>query len=97
MKRCRSLPAAFAAVVVSAVLAACGGDDNNGAGNAPTITTLSNRADLVSGGDVLVEVKMPPVGSASSLKVDVNGTDESSAFTKDGSGRSRARTGCHSA
>ena len=87
MKRCRSLPAAFAAVVVSAVLAACGGDDNNGAGNAPTITTLSNRADLVSGGDVLVEVKMPPVGSASSLKVDVNGTDESSAFTKRSDGR----------
>ena len=88
MKRCRSLPAAFAAVVVSAVLAACGGDDNNnGAGNAPTITTLSNRADLVSGGDVLVEIKLPPVGTASSLKVDVDGVDVTSAFATRSDGR----------
>ncbi len=90
MKRCRSLPATFAALVVSAVLAACGGDDNGGGGNAansPTITTLSNRADLVSGGDALVEIKLPPVGSASTLKVDLNGTDVTSAFTTRSDGR----------
>ena len=81
MKRCRSLPAAFAAVAVSAVLAACGGDDDNGVVNPPTITTLSNRADLVSGGDVLFEVKLPPGAAASKLKVDLNGTDVTSAFT----------------
>ena len=87
MKRCRSLPAAFAAVVVSAVLAACGGGGGGGTSNAPTITTLSNRADLVSGGDVLVEVKLPPIGAASSLKVDVDGVDVTSAFTTRSDGR----------
>jgi len=87
VKRCRSLPAAFAAVVVSAVLAACGGGGGGGTSNAPTITTLSNRADLVSGGDVLVEVKLPPIGAASSLKVDVDGVDVTSAFTTRSDGR----------
>ena len=87
MKRCRSLPAAFAAVVVSAVLAACGGGGGGGTSNAPTITTLSTRADLVSGGDVLVEVKLPPIGAASSLKVDVDGVDVTSAFTTRSDGR----------
>jgi hypothetical protein len=48
---------------------------------------LSNRADLVSGGDVLVEVKVPPIGSASNLKVDLNGTDVTSAFTTRSDGR----------
>jgi len=87
VKRCRSLPAAFAAVVVSAVLAACGGGGGGGTSNAPTITTLSTRADLVSGGDVLVEVKLPPIGAASSLKVDVDGVDVTSAFTTRSDGR----------
>ena len=77
MNRCRSLPAAIAAVVVSAVLAACGGDNNNSGAalNPPTITTLSNRADLVSGGDVLVEIKLAAGVAPSSLVVSVNGTD----------------------
>ena len=29
---------------------------------APTITVLSNRADLISGGDALIQVKLPPSG-----------------------------------
>jgi len=48
---------------------------------------LSTRADLVSGGDVLVEVKLPPIGAASSLKVDVDGVDVTSAFTTRSDGR----------
>ena len=89
MNRCRSLPAAIAAVVVSAVLAACGGDNNNSGAalNPPTITTLSNRADLVSGGDVLVEIKLAAGVAPSSLVVSVNGTDVTSAFTKRADGR----------
>jgi hypothetical protein len=60
VKRCRSLPAAFAAVVVSAVLAACGGGGGGGTSNAPTITTLSNRADLVADCVLLVNAYQTP-------------------------------------
>ena len=85
MNWCRSLPAAFAAVVISTVLAACGGDDNRPA--AATITTLSNRADLVSGGDVLLQVTLPDPSLAPSLKVTANGTDVTSAFKTRSDGR----------
>ncbi len=53
----------------------------------PTITTLSNRADLVSGGSALVEIKLPEGAIASRLKVDVNGTDVTSAFVQGSDGR----------
>jgi hypothetical protein len=87
VQRSRSLPAAFAAAVVSSLLAACGGGGDGGS-NAPTITTLSNRADLISGGDALVEIKLPAfVGASSGLKVDVDGTDVTSAFTTRSDGR----------
>ena len=80
----RSLPAAIAGIAV-ALIAACGGGDNSPP--AATISTLSNRADLVSGGDVLVEVKLPDRSLASSLHVTVEGTDVSSAFTTRADGR----------
>lgn len=41
------------------------------------IKTLSNRADLISGGDALVEIEAP---STAGLRVDVNGRDITSAF-----------------
>ncbi len=83
----RFLSAAFAAVVVSSLLAACGGDSVNIPGGT-TITTLSNRADLVTGGDALVEVKLPAAAvDPSSLQVDLNGTDITSAFTRRSDGR----------
>jgi hypothetical protein len=74
----RPLAAACAAALVSFVLVACGGDGSPAAGT--TVTTLSNRADLVSGGSALVEVKVPPGVSTASLKVDRNGTDITAAF-----------------
>ncbi len=42
------------------------------------ITTLSNRADLVSGGDALIEVRLPKKISA--VKVKLNGEDVTGAF-----------------
>ena len=53
---------------VLAALSACGGSDEL----APVeIQTLSNRADLVSGGDVLVEIVPPPGADATGLTVRV--------------------------
>src|SRR6188474_3263913 len=39
------------------------------------VVTLSNRADLVSGGDALVEVRVPKGVALSRVKVTRNGTD----------------------
>jgi hypothetical protein len=73
--------AALAAVVgICLALSSCGGGGND-AIVGMTMQTLSNRADLVSGGSALVEIKLPAAASASQLKVDVNGTDVTSAFT----------------
>ncbi|HEX7435919.1 MAG TPA: DUF6351 family protein [Caldimonas sp.] len=52
-----------------------------------TIQTLSNRADLISGGSALMEVKLPAGAIATQLKVDVDGTDVTPAFTTLGNGR----------
>jgi hypothetical protein len=83
----RFLSASLGAVAFSSLLAACGGDDFSIPGGT-TVTTLSNRADLVTGGDALVEVKLPAgVTTSSSLKVDLDGTDITSAFTTRSDGR----------
>jgi hypothetical protein len=51
------------------------------------IRTMSNRADLVSDGDALVEVTAPAALVKDGMKIQVNGTDVSSAFTEQGDGR----------
>ena len=92
MKFQRPLSAALAAAVASLLVAACGGGGND---NTPppappggsTVTSLSNRADLISGGSALVEVKIPASVSAASLKVDRDGTDITAAFAANASGR----------
>jgi hypothetical protein len=67
------------------LLSACGGGDDEPA--AVQIRTLSNRADLVSGGDALVEV-VPPAGTdATGLSVRVGSRDVTSAFAKRADGR----------
>jgi hypothetical protein len=59
---------------LSAAIAAIGACAAQAA-TTPAIHVLSNRADLISGGDVLVQV-VPPAGlSASKLHVRLNGTD----------------------
>ena len=89
------------AVGASALLAACsGGSDGNGAvsaqGNGPpahandnltTIKVLSNRADLISGGDALVEILLPAKAKAGNFTVDVAGQDVTSAFATRANGR----------
>ena len=80
----RSMPTLILTVMAAASLVACGGnDDPPPAPAAAQITTLSNRADLVSGGDVLVELVLPTV-STDGLKVDVDGRDVTAAFTTQG-------------
>ena len=51
------------------------------------IQTLSNRADLVSGGDVFVELVLPDHGPVQRLQVHVGNRDVSSAFTRRPDGR----------
>ena len=80
------LLAAFAAVIASLIVSACGGGGDDPTPGT-TLTTLSNRADLVSGGSALVEVKVPSGTRPASLRVDRDGTDITSSFTTLPSGR----------
>ncbi len=76
--RIRTFAATIAAAGLALALTACGG----GGGDAPrpTVQTLSNRADLVSGGSALVAVDVPAGGDTAKLRVDVDGTDVTSVF-----------------
>jgi Tannase-like family of unknown function (DUF6351) len=58
-----------------------------GNGGPPAIVVLSNRADLVSGGDALVEVVLPGRVDPSTVRVTVNGRDVTSAFAVRSNGR----------
>jgi hypothetical protein len=51
------------------------------------IRTLSNRADLVSDGDALVEVTAPPGIARKGMTMKLNGTDVTNAFVDQGGGR----------
>jgi hypothetical protein len=51
------------------------------------IVTLSNRADLVSGGDAFVEIILPDHGPLQRLQVRVGDRDVSSAFARRADGR----------
>jgi len=88
VKLLRPFSAALAATVL-AFVAGCGSDDN--ASVPPTagmtITTLSNRADLVSGGDALVEIRTPGFLFPATLMIDRDGTDITSAFAQNAAGR----------
>jgi hypothetical protein len=52
-----------------------------------TIRVVSNRADLVSGGDALVEIGLPRGARSSSVRVHLNGRDLTSAFGRRSNGR----------
>ncbi|HYW25245.1 MAG TPA: DUF6351 family protein [Terriglobales bacterium] len=51
------------------------------------IDVLSNRADLVTGGDALVRVVLPDRVSAARVRVDLNGQDVTSSFAVRADGR----------
>ena len=53
-----------------------------------TIRTLSNRADLISGGDALVEVQVPAAVALNKVKLSLNGADIRAAFVADAAKRS---------
>src|ERR1700704_1102349 len=51
------------------------------------IDVLSNRADLISGGDALVAVAIPAGAKASAMRVTVGGRDVTAAFAVRADGR----------
>jgi hypothetical protein len=64
--------------------------DQASAAKAPTgidIKVLSNRGDLISGGDALVQVVVPAGTDTSALKLDVDGRDVTSSFAVRSGGR----------
>ncbi len=46
------------------------------------IVTLSNRADLISGGDALVEVRVPKSVALNQVRLSLNGRDVTGAFRR---------------
>jgi hypothetical protein len=80
--------------MIYTALAACGssspvvgGSGGSGPISGDAIQVLSNRADLINGGDVLVQVTPPPGTAASAITVDLNGQDATKAFTVSTDGR----------
>ncbi len=53
---------------------------NGSNGGLPELNVLSNRADLISGGDALVQVVLPGRVDPSTVRVSVDGRDVTSAF-----------------
>jgi hypothetical protein len=83
--RTRSAAACLAVLLLGAGLVVSGADAA-GTTSAPVrIKVLSNRADLISGGDALVEVVVPAGAGAPTVTVD--GRDVSSSFRRLASGR----------
>src|ERR1044071_9074118 len=70
---------------LAALLAAAAWADEGGSNL--EIVTLSNRADLISGGDALVEGRVPKQVSLSAVKVKLNGHDITSSFTASAAAR----------
>ena len=75
-------------VTAAATLAGClaplpggGGSGGEGGDDRFAITVLSGRPDQVSDGDALVQVTLPAGATAAQLRVTVNGTDVTAAFT----------------
>ena len=73
------------ALAVSGTAAATGGP-KGGTHAIRQITVLSNRADLISGGDALVAIDLGR-SRASSIRVTLNGSDVTSAFAVRPNGR----------
>src|SRR6267378_3528146 len=64
-----------------------GGDDAGDEGRVLGIRTLSNRADLISGGDAYVEIVLPDPRLTARLRVQLNGRDVRDAFALRANGR----------
>jgi hypothetical protein len=77
-----SVPGALGQTLAPAAQSAAPGN-----GGLPHIVVLSNRADLVSGGDALVQVALPARVDPSTVRVSLNGSDVTSAFAVRPDGR----------
>lgn len=75
------------AVVVSAAVPPILGQGARAGGAVPIIHVLSNRADLISGGDALVTVEFPDPADAVSARVSLAGADVTAAFARRANGR----------
>lgn len=88
---------ATAIVLSTALLASCGGGGGGGSGGvvAPppeasgnlVLRTVSNRGDMISDGDAMVEVVMPEGVAATEVSMDLNGKDVTASFAKRANGR----------
>ena len=95
MIRCLAARVGLSACTAGLALFACGDNGRtvtDGGGIAPPlpvlqIKTLSNRADLISGGDALVEIVVPSGSPAQPVHVFAGTRDVSAAFTKGSDGR----------
>lgn len=86
VQRMLSRGSAAAAVVSAIILSACGDSNDIDASAAPQLSTLSSRADTVSGGDVVLQVA-PGVGTnADQIGVTLNGQVVTPSLVPDGSG-----------
>lgn len=52
-----------------------------------TLATVSNRADMISGGNAMVEIALPDGAAADDFTVDLNGADVTAAFAPQPGGR----------
>ena len=77
---CASLVAAIAAICMTSAQVQAGGDRD------VEINTLSSRANTVSGGDAVIEVRAPRYVRLSDLVVRLNGRDVTAQFTADAAG-----------
>src|SRR5467141_1887767 len=80
-----SIKLSFLALGASFLVAAQAGEDRR-----PSdfeIVTLSNRADLISGGDALVEVRVPKGVALNSVRLSLNGHDVTATFRADPTAR----------
>ena len=78
---------AWAASIGALAATALGGGVASAAGSVQSLEVLSNRADLISGGDALVAAELAGGVDPASIHVDVDGVDVTSAFGIRPSGR----------
>ena len=81
----RLISVAVASILLFA--AAVSGTGYSAAAEGMQLKVLSNRADLVSGGDALVEVVLPSNADPAKVRVDVDGRNVTSAFAVRSDGR----------
>jgi hypothetical protein len=82
MKQLRSRASASGRALLLAALLVAGGAAEAAAALATDlrIEVISNRPDLISGGDALVEVVLPADIAPANVRVQLNGSDITSAF-----------------